>query len=160
MLLSSSDNPHSMVVVTMKKVLRILGCLAFLILAACGGTDSSAAAGPATASTSSPANHAGGTATGGPVARATATVSADGVLFVGADRARVGTTINVTVTNETPQPITVTLQDPAGSTAASAQVTGGGTGQIIAAATNPGKWTVRFDGAAIEGGLTKVITVT
>ena len=143
----------------MKKIQLILGCLASLSLAGCGGTDSSAPTGPATSAvTLTPAGHGGGTTTG-PVARATATVSADGLLFVGADTARVGATISITVTNETTEPITVTLQDPAGTTADTAQVSGGGTGQITAAAATPGKWTVRFDGATIEGGMSKVITV-
>jgi hypothetical protein len=150
-----------MVLVTMKKIQLILGCIALSSVAGCGGTDNSTSTGPATSAvTSTVAGHGGDTTTGGPVAPVTATVETDGVLFVGADTTRVGATISVTVKNETTGPITVTLQDPAGTTADTAQVSGGGTDQISAAATTPGKWTVRLDGATIPGGESKVIIVT
>jgi hypothetical protein len=97
--------------------------------------------------------------TSGPVAQATATVSADGLLFLGADTTRVGVSITVTVVNETAKPVTGTLQDPAGATADTTEVGGGGTGRISVAATTSGKWTVKFDGGGIDGGMSKVVTV-
>jgi hypothetical protein len=147
-----------MVVVTMKTIARIVGCLVFLSLAACG-TDGSGDGARTNAVSSTPAGHDSGTTTGSPVAKATATISIDGLLFVGADNATVGTTISVTVTNETTGPITVTLRDPAGATADTAQVVKGGTAQITAVANAAGKWTVKIDGEAIEGGMSKAITV-
>src|SRR5262249_7142294 len=87
---------------TMKKVQLILGCLAVVGLTGCGGTDSPTRTGPAdSAVASTPAGRASSTATSGPVVRATATVSADGLLFVGADAAKVGATVDIAVTNET-----------------------------------------------------------
>jgi hypothetical protein len=87
-------------------------------------------------------------------------VSADGLQFVGADRAKVGATLDVTVINETAKPITATLLDPAGTTANTAQVSAGGTGRITATAKVPGKWTAKFEGEAIPGGMSSAITVT
>jgi hypothetical protein len=94
------------------------------------------------------------------VAQANATISADGLLFVGADKAKVGDTLKVSLTNEESGPVDVTIVDPAGQTVAHTQVAGGATGQISATANTAGKYTVKFDEPTVADDLTKVITVT
>jgi hypothetical protein len=107
--------------------------------------------------TSTPARTTG-SATNGAVAQANATISVDGLLFVGADTAKVGYTLKVSLKNDESVPVDVTIIDPAGQTAAQAQLTGGATGEISTTANAPGKWTVKFHDPS--GDLTKVITVT
>jgi hypothetical protein len=133
--------------------------LVLLALAGCGGAEANTTDGPATtAATSTPAQSTDGTTTNGATAEATATISGDGLLFVGTDRAKVGDTIKVSIVNEEAGPVDVTLLDPAGKPAGQMQVSGGATAQISAIATDPGRWTVRFhDGT---GDLTKEITVS
>ncbi len=132
--------------------------LVLLALAGCGGEEASTTDGPTTtAATSTPARSTGGTTTNGGTAAATATISGDGLLFVGADTAKVGDTIKVSIVNEETGPVDVTLLDPAGKTAGQVQVSGGATAQISATATDPGRWTVRFHDAT--GDLTKEISV-
>ena len=131
--------------------------LALLTLAACGGT--SATGTPAAASTTTSKVPATTASKAGSTAQAKATVSGDGLLFVGADTAKVGDTIKVTVVNETSGQLDVKLLDASGQTAAQAQVAGKATGDISAAATSAGSWKITFTGTAIGGGMDKTITV-
>ena len=139
----------------MDVVKKALCGLALLTLAACGGT---AAPAPASTFTTSkvPATSA---AKAGSTAQAKATVGVDGLLFVGADTAKVGDTIKVTVTNETSGQLDVKLLDASGQTAAQTQVAGKATGEISAVAASAGSWKLTFTGAAIGGGLDEKITV-
>jgi hypothetical protein len=108
---------------------------------------------------SAPAGDGGG-ATSGSVAQAKATIGVDGLLFVGAETAKVGDTIKVSITNEETGRVGVVLLDPSGKSVAEAQVEGGATGEVSAVADMPGAWTVRFDEEMAGGNLTKVITVS
>ena len=148
---------------TMKSFRLTLCGLTVLALVGCGGggggsADRTATHEPQQAS-SAPARATGGTTTNGSVAQAKATVSTDGLLFVGADTATVGDTIQLSITNEESGPVEVTLLDPTGQTVAHVQVAGSATGQISARAGITGKWTVKFDEGTAGDDLTKVITV-
>jgi flagellar basal body L-ring protein FlgH len=139
----------------MDVVKKALCGLALLTLAACGGTSA-----PASASTTTTSKVPATTASkAGSTAQAKATVSGDGLLFVGADTAKVGDTIKVTVMNETSGQLDVKLLDASGQTAAQVQVAGKATGDISAAATSAGSWKITFTGTAIGSGLDKTITV-
>ena len=142
----------------MKRLLLAMCSLVLLAPAGCGGEDANTTDGPATtAATSTPPRTTDGTTTNGATAAATATISADGLLFVGAGTAKVGDTIKISIVNEEAGPVDVTLVDPAGKVAAHAQVSGGATAQISAIATDPGQWTVGFHDEI--GDLTRKITV-
>ena len=141
---------------SMDVVKKALCGLALLTLAACGGTSASGTAAPASTTAKAPATTVSKT---GSTTQAKATVSGDGLLFVGADTAKVGDTIKVTVQNETSGQLDVKLLDPAGQAAAQTQVAGKASADISAAATSAGPWKITFSGAATGGGLDKVITV-
>ena len=143
----------------MKRLHLALCGLALLTLTACGGA--AATGDPAPAATSTTANRLPATtaAKTGSTAQAKATVGVDGLLFVGADTAKVGDTIKVAVTNETSGQLDVKLLDPAGQTAATTQVASHATADISGVASTAGSWKLSFAGAAIGAGLNQVITV-
>jgi outer membrane biogenesis lipoprotein LolB len=146
-------------VMTMKRLRLALCGLVVLALTACGGEAASGTpASPPTSTTSRPAP-ATSAATTGSTAAAKATLGVDGLLFVGADTAKVGNTIKVTVTNQTSGQLDVKLLDPVGQTAAQIQVASKASADISAVATAAGSWKLTFAGAAIGTGLNQVITV-
>ncbi len=145
----------------MKRLQLAVCSLVLLAPAGCGGSGGEEAnttgRPPTTAATATPAPSTDGTTTNGATAEATATISADGLLFVGADRAKVGDTIKVSIVNEESGPVDVTILDPAGKPAGQVHVSGGATGQISAVAIDPGQWIVGFHDET--GDLTQKITV-
>ena len=147
---------------TMKSFRLTLCGLTLLALVGCGGGGGEAnrtATQEPLQPNSAPARATGGATTNGSVAQARATVSTDGLLFVGADTAKVGDTIQLSITNEESGPVDVTLVDPTGQTVAHAQVAASATGQISASVDTVGQWTVKFDEDTAGDDLTKVITV-
>jgi hypothetical protein len=133
-------------------------CGALLIgLASCGGPDDNTG-GPGPGPTTSVVTK-GSPAPGGSAVSARATVDADGLLFVGADTAKVGDTLTVLVTNDAAGAVEVALVDPAGHTAVHNQIAAHSGGEIAARIDRPGTWTVTFDGESIGGQQTKAITV-
>ena len=142
--------------VSMDVVKKALCGLTLLTLAACGSTSANGTPAPASTTAKAPATTA---SKGGSTAQAKATVSGDGLLFVGADTAKVGDSIKVTVQNETSAQLDVKLLDASGQTAAQIQVAGKATADITAAATSAGPWKITFTGTAIGSGLDKTITV-
>jgi hypothetical protein len=89
--------------------------------------------------------------------KARATISLDGLEFVGADAAEVGDTIQVDVTNQESGSVHVSLLNPGGTAVSQVDVSGGGTGPITGTLDAAGDWTVAFKDEA--GELTKKISV-
>lgn len=133
--------------------------LALLMVTACGNSSPVTTSPPVSTSTAGSAPATSQSAAGS-VAHADATVDVDGVLFVGADKAKVGDTITISVTNSTSGSIEATLLDPAGNTASHVSVASQATADISAVATTPGTWKITFEGTAIGTGLDAVITVS
>jgi flagellar basal body L-ring protein FlgH len=144
---------------TMNRLRLALCGLALLGLTACGSKPATGIPAPASTSTSPRSAPATTRSTTGSTAQAKATVGVDGLLYVGADTAKTGDTIKVTVTNQTSAELDVKLLDPAAQTAAQVQVASNVTAEISAAATTAGSWKVTFAGPTIGTGFNQAITV-
>jgi hypothetical protein len=144
-------------VVAMRTVGQTALCgLVLLCLVGCGSGRPDGSAPATTASTVTTPAITGG-ASQASVAKARATISTDGLEFVGADTVRIGVTIEITITNQESGPVEVRLLNPSGSAASHAEISAGGSGQISATVDVVGTWTVTFKDKA--GELTKTITV-
>jgi hypothetical protein len=135
--------------------------LILLCLAACGSGDPGGST-PAThattvtvAGTSTSAASSQGTSAS--VVKARATISPDGLEFVGADAIKVGNTLQIDVTNQGSGPVEVSLLNPGGTAVSHTQISAGGTGQITGTIDATGDWTFAFTDQA--GTLTKKISV-
>jgi len=146
-------------VMTMKPIRLGLCCVALLMATACGNSSPATNPPPVSTSTPGPAPATSEPSTGS-VARVNATVEVDGLLLVGADTAKVGDTILISVSNETSDSVDVELLDPSGNAAGTVRVDSQDTADVSAVATTPGSWKVTFEGTAIGTGMEKVITVS
>src|SRR5262249_8205940 len=103
---------HAGRVMTMKRSYLALCGLALFALTACGGKSASGDPAPASTTSSKPAPAPGATrTTARSTAQAKATVEVEGLQLVGADTAKTGDTIKISVTNSTSGQIDVKLLD-------------------------------------------------
>jgi hypothetical protein len=132
--------------------------VALLMVTGCGSASPTTSPPPVSTSTAGPASTTSQPAAGS-VVHANATVEVGGLLVVGADTAKVGDTIRISVTNSTSDSIDAKLLDPSGNTAGSVRVASHETADLSAVASAPGSWKVTFEGTAIGSDFESVITV-
>ncbi len=132
--------------------------LILLAMIGCGSNQPSGST-PATGTPTATTPAADDGASSASVVKARATISADGLEFVGADAARIGDTVQVSVTNQESGPVQVRILNPAGTAVRQVEVNGGSTGQISTTVDVAGTWTVAFDDHVGSGGLTGTISV-
>ena len=130
--------------------------LILLGLAACSSGDPGGST-PATSAASVTTAAATSQGPSAAVAKARATISADGLEFVGADAVKVGDTLQVDVTNSGSGPVEVSLLNPGGTAVSHTQISAGGTGQVTGTLDVAGAWKFAFTDQG--GTLTKTISV-